>query len=132
MKKSILLVDDEPNVRELLCQMLALGGYDVVEAEDGLDALELLNQMTVVPHIMILDVMMPNMDGVSLCKKLRATARFADLPIIMLSGKTQHRAVQEGLAAGANRYLCKPITIDELVQSVEEVLSTTLPVAENI
>lgn len=130
MKQSILLVDDEPNLRELLRQMLELGGFDVVEAEDGLDAVEQLKQMT--PSVMVLDVMMPKLDGVTLCKKLRASTRFATLPIIMLSGKTQHRAVQEGLAAGANRYLCKPITVDELIQSVKDVLAAPVSASQNV
>ena len=121
MKNSILLVDDEPNLRKLLRHMLEIGGFVVTEAEDGLDALAHLAKMT--PDLVLLDVMMPNLDGVSLCKQLRATERFATLPIVMLSGKTQYKAVQEGLAAGANRYLCKPITVDELIQTVREVLS---------
>ena len=125
MKKLIMLVDDEPNLRELLRQMLELGGFDVVEAEDGLEALEKL--ANVAPDVMILDVMMPNLDGVSLCKQLRAGTAFARLPIIMLSGKTQHRAVQEGLAAGANQYLCKPITVEELLHSVRALLPAPTP-----
>lgn len=127
MKNLIMLVDDEPNLRELLRQMLELGGFEVVEAEDGLEALEKLE--TVAPDVMILDVMMPNLDGVSLCKKLRASTAFARLPIIMVSGKTQYRAVQEGLAAGANQYLCKPITVQELLQSVRSLLPATAPLS---
>ena len=127
MKNLILLVDDEPNLRELLRQMLELGGFDVVEAEDGLEALEKLE--VVAPDVMILDVMMPNLDGVSLCKKLRAGTAFAGLPIIMVSGKTQHKAVQEGLAAGANQYLCKPITVQELLQSVRSLLPAPSPLS---
>lgn len=127
MKNLIMLVDDEPNLRELLRQMLELGGFDVVEAEDGLEALEKLEM--VAPDVMILDVMMPNLDGVSLCKKLRAGTPFAGLPIIMVSGKTQHRAVQEGLAAGANQYLCKPITVQELLQSVRSLLPAPSPLS---
>ncbi len=125
MKNLIMLVDDEPNLRELLRHMLELGGFDVVEAEDGLEALEKLE--IVAPDVMILDVMMPNLDGVSLCKQLRADAAFAALPIIMVSGKTQHWAVQEGLAAGANQYLCKPITVQELLQSVRALLPAPAP-----
>ncbi|WP_420643444.1 response regulator [Candidatus Leptofilum sp.] len=121
MKQSILLVDDEPNLRVLLRHMLETGNFEVVEAEDGLDALDKLNGMT--PDLMILDVMMPELDGVSLCKQLRASSEFAKLPIVMLSGKTQYQAVQEGLAAGANRYLCKPITVNELIETVQEVLA---------
>ena len=127
MKNLIMLVDDEPNLRELLRQMLELGGFDVVEAEDGLEALEKLEM--VAPDVMILDVMMPNLDGVSLCKKLRAGTAFAGLPIIMVSGKTQHKAVKEGLAAGANQYLCKPITVQELLQSVRSLLPAPSPLS---
>jgi DNA-binding response OmpR family regulator len=120
VKETILLVDDEPNLRELLRQMLELGNFVVVEAVDGFDALQKLEEF--VPDVMVLDVMMPNMDGVTLCKKLRTMPEFFQLPIIMLSGKTQHKAVQEGLAAGANQYLCKPITVSELIQSVRILL----------
>lgn len=127
MKKSILLVDDEPNLRVLLRHMLETGKFEVKEAENGLDALEKLSQFT--PDLMILDVMMPELDGVSLCKQLRATPQFAKLPIVMLSGKTQYQAVQEGLTAGANRYLCKPITVTELNETVREVLAEATAVS---
>lgn len=125
MKHSILLVDDDPNLRDMLRAMLEMGGFAVIEAEDGLDALEKLEEIT--PDVLVLDVMMPNLDGVSLCKQLRSDAEFVGLPIIMLSGKTQHRAVEEGMAAGANLYLCKPITVDELIRSVRELLPAPSP-----
>ena len=125
MKHSILLVDDDPNLRDMLRAMLEMGGFAVIEAEDGLDALEKLEEIT--PDVLVLDVMMPNLDGVSLCKQLRNDAEFVSLPIIILSGKTQHRAVEEGMAAGANLYLCKPITVDELIRSVRELLPAPSP-----
>ncbi len=125
MKYSILLVDDDPNLRDMLRAMLEIGGFEVIEAEDGLDALEKLEEIT--PDILVLDVMMPNLDGVSLCKQLRSDAEFVSLPIIMLSGKTQHQAVAEGMAAGANCYLCKPITVEELIQSVRQLLPAPSP-----
>ncbi len=126
MKEIILLVDDEPNLRELLRQMLEIGGYEVVEAVNGVDALEKV--AAYLPDIMVLDVMMPKMDGVTVCKKLRATPEFAELPIIMVSGKTQIKDVQEGLAAGANQYLCKPITVGELLTAVR----TSLPMLSSV
>lgn len=125
MKYSILLVDDDSNLRDMLRAMLEIGGFDVVEAEDGLDALEKLDE--IMPDIVVLDVMMPNMDGVSLCKQLRSDAEFVSLPIIMLSGKTQQQAVEEGLAAGANCYLRKPITVEELIRSVRDLLPAASP-----
>ena len=100
--------------------MLELGGFTVFEAEDGLDALEKLTQVQ--PDAMILDVMMPNMDGVTLCRTVRSKPDTAALPIIMLSGKTQDRAIQEGLAAGASVYLCKPISFNELLSHVNDVM----------
>ena len=117
---SVLLVDDDPALRGLLRQMLELGGYVVHEAEDGLDALEKLNNVT--PDVMVLDVMMPNMDGVTLCKRMRSNVKTIDIPIIMLSGKTQDKAVQEGLDAGANKYLKKPISFTDLISHVKEVI----------
>ena len=117
---SVLLVDDDPALRGLLRQMLELGGYVVHEAEDGLDALEKLNKVT--PDVMVLDVMMPNMDGVTLCKRMRSNVKTIDIPIIMLSGKTQDKAVQEGLDAGANKYLKKPISFTDLISHVKEVI----------
>lgn len=117
---SVLLVDDDPALRGLLRQMLELGGFTVYEAEDGLDALEKIPQVR--PDAMILDVMMPNMDGVTLCRTVRSRPETTALPIIMLSGKTQDKAIQEGLAAGANVYLCKPISFNELISHVNDVL----------
>ncbi len=117
---SILLVDDDPALRGLLRQMLELGGYIVHEAEDGLDALKKLENID--PDVLVLDVMMPNMDGVTLCKKIRTDVSTMNIPIIMLSGKTQDKAVQEGLDAGANKYLKKPISFTDLISHVKEVL----------
>lgn len=120
---SILLVDDDPALRGLLRQMLEIGGFNVSEAEDGLDALAKLPMAE--PDMMILDVMMPNMDGITLCQTVRQDQDKNTLPIIMLSGKTQDKAIQEGLAAGANLYLCKPISFNDLLTHVNDVLAAT-------
>jgi DNA-binding response OmpR family regulator len=92
-------------------------------AEDGLDALEKIPKCQ--PDILILDVMMPRMDGLTLCRRLRGVRETAELPIIMLSGKAHHEAIQEGLRAGANRYLVKPTGLDELTRNIDEVLGAT-------
>lgn len=121
MTFSILVVDDEPALRDLIGQMLEIGGYAVQEARDGEEALDMIDETP--PDAVILDVMMPDMDGITVCKKLRANPATAVLPVIMLSGKTQREAVAEGLAAGANKYLCKPASFEELMNSLHEVLS---------
>jgi CheY-like chemotaxis protein len=118
---SVMVVDDEPMTRALLQLMLAAADCEVVEAEDGLDALEKINEN--LPDLVVLDVMMPRMDGLSLCYLLRQNPKTAVLPIILLSAKTSPEAVQEGLLAGANKYLTKPIARRDLVQSIEELMA---------
>lgn len=120
MNCSVLVVDDEFEIRQLLTTMLTMMGYQSFMAQDGLDALEKIPEYQ--PDIIILDVMMPRMDGLTLCRKLREAAETAELPIIMLSGKAHQEAIQEGLQAGANRYLVKPTGLDELTRNINEVL----------
>lgn len=121
MNCSVLVVDDEYDIRQLLTTMLSIMGYQSYMAQDGLDALEKILEYQ--PDILILDVMMPRMDGLTLCRQLRETAETAALPIIMLSGKAHQEAIQEGLNAGANRYLVKPTGLDELTRNISEVLA---------
>lgn len=121
MNCSVLVVDDEYEIRQLLATMLTMMGYQSFMAQDGLDALEKIPQCQ--PDILILDVMMPRMDGLTLCRQLRETAETAALPIIMLSGKAHQEAIREGLQAGANRYLVKPTGLDELTRNINEVLA---------
>lgn len=127
MKFKILVVDDDPNLRVLLRQMLALRGFDVVEAEDGLDALAKVEEAK--PSVIVLDVMMPDIDGITVCKQLRSQPQTANLPIIMLSGKVHPEAVEEGLQAGADKYLRKPIPLADLIANIREVLPKLSPVS---
>jgi DNA-binding response OmpR family regulator len=116
----VLVVDDEPMARTLLRLMLVRAGFDVVEAEDGFDALDKLKDGS--PDVMILDVMMPGIDGFSVCETVRAAPSTAELPIIMLSAKTDLDSVNKGLRLGANKYLTKPISPEELTRQVRDVL----------
>ena len=120
LSQSILVVDDEPMARNLLRLMLVREGFDVLEAVDGQDALNKIDQAT--PDLMILDVMMPGISGIEVCKKLRLREALADLPIMMLSARTDMDSVEEGLAAGATKYLTKPISADELSHQVRKIL----------
>lgn len=122
MTRSVLVVDDEPMTRTLLQLMLAPADYEVSEAGDGFEALEKIEQNT--PDIMILDVMMPNMDGLMLCRILREREDTVNTPIILLSAKTTPEAIQEGLFAGANRYLTKPVSRKDLLDSLAELLAS--------
>ncbi|RMG94754.1 MAG: response regulator [Chloroflexi bacterium] len=121
MSWSILIVDDEAMTRKLLRMMLGPAGYEIFEAEDGLDALHQVAKQ--VPDLIILDIMMPNMDGLEVCRRLRAQKETADIPIIILSARTSSHYIEEGLRAGATRYLTKPITRQEILHHVREVLA---------
>ncbi|MFW6097205.1 MAG: response regulator [Chloroflexota bacterium] len=120
MNWSVLVVDDEPMARTLLRLMLVRAGFDVVEAEDGFDALDKLKDGS--PDVMILDVMMPGIDGFVVCETVRSTPKTSDLPIIMLSAKTDLESVNKGLELGADKYLTKPISPEELTRQVRDVL----------
>lgn len=120
MTQSILVVDDEPMARNLLRLMLVRANFNVYEAENGLDALEKLRQHH--PDLLILDVMMPGLDGLAVCREVRSNVDLYDLPIIMLSAKTDYASIQQGLAAGASQYLTKPISADELTTHVRAML----------
>ncbi len=118
--QSVLIVDDEPMARTLLRLMLVRAGFHVAEAEDGFDALEKVRKNQ--PDVILLDVMMPGMDGFAVCEKLRSEPATAALPIIMLSAKTDLDSINKGLRAGATVYLTKPISPEELTQHVKDAL----------
>jgi len=118
--QSVLIVDDEPMARTLLRLMLVRAGFHVSEAEDGYDALEKVRKNQ--PDVILLDVMMPGMDGFAVCEKLRSETATAELPIIMLSAKTDLDSINKGLRAGATIYLTKPISPEELTQHVKDAL----------
>ena len=120
MNPSVLIVDDEPMTRNLLRLMLERAGFDIWEAEDGLIALATIAER--MPDMVLLDVMMPNMDGLTVCETLRSKVETAALPIVLLSARTNPEAVELGLQAGADRYLGKPVGREELIQTIREVL----------
>ncbi|PIE79586.1 MAG: hypothetical protein CSA11_11375 [Chloroflexi bacterium] len=123
MNQLVLIVDDEPMARTLLRLMLVRAGFNVSEAEDGFDALEKIQ--TNQPDIILLDVMMPGMDGFSVCETIRQQQETAQLPVIMLSAKTDLNSINKGLRVGATKYLTKPISPENLTRHVKEILDTS-------
>ena len=120
MGYSVLVVDDDPLKRQLLRLILERAGFGVAEAADGAEALLSLNNT--VPDLMTLDVMMPQMDGFTVCERVRQNPETAELPIIIVSARADSGSVREGLAAGANRYLPQPVMPDKLLKTVNELL----------
>jgi CheY-like chemotaxis protein len=111
--------------RNLVRLMLERDGFVVSEAEDGFDALDKVKES--LPDLIILDVMMPRMDGIATCQALRQDAQTAEIPIIILSAKTLPDSVAAGLQAGANAYLSKLTPRKELVQHIFDLLGETKP-----
>ncbi len=122
MKQSVLVVDDEPQARSMMRLILVRAGYDVLEAKDGYEALDEVERQ--VPDLMILDIMMPGIDGFYVCQRLRADDRTAELPIIVLSAKTDADSIERGKEVGATMYLTKPVSPDELTRHVREVINS--------
>ncbi len=120
MSHSVLIVDDEPMARTLLRLMLVRAGFNVFEAENGFDALDKVKEHQ--PNILVLDVMMPGMDGFTVCQTLREDKETADLPVLMLSAKTDINSINKGIHAGATKYLTKPISPEDLTWHVREAL----------
>jgi two-component system response regulator MprA len=114
----VLVVDDDPAVRESLDRALRLNGFEVSLSPDGVDALNLMNRQP--PDAVVLDVMMPNMDGLEVCRRLRAKGDAT--PILMLTAQDEVSQRVAGLDAGADDYLPKPFALDELLARLRALL----------
>ena len=121
VSKTILIADDEPNIRQLVAFTLRRRGYTILEAGDGTTALGLIQDQ--IPDLAILDVMMPGLTGIAVVQRLAAEPATATIPVILLSAKGQGVEIEEGLASGARLYLVKPFSPRELAERVAEVLA---------
>ena len=125
MKPKILVVDDEPDALDLIQYNLKAAGYDVVTADDGEEALK--KARTTQPALVILDVMLPEVDGLEVCKALRREPATATVPIIMLTAKAAEIDRVLGLELGADDYVTKPFSPRELVLRVKSLLRRRTP-----
>src|SRR5512134_4112632 len=103
---TVLIVDDNATARETLVAILEGEGYDLQQAKDGIQALTLLKQLQ--PDLILLDVMMPAMDGFEVCRRIRSTPQLAEVPIIMLTALDDRASLVRGIEAGADDFLSKP------------------------
>lgn len=120
--RRILVVDDEMGARTLLSIMLERDGFKALKAKDANEALQILERGEK-PDLIILDVMMPGMDGVELCRTIRNRPATTDIPILILSARSDVEAVMRGMDAGATDYLPKPILNHDLTAKVRTMLS---------
>src|ERR1700687_3702993 len=116
-KTTILTADDDPQLLRLVARNLQLEGYDVITASDGQQALEQIEMR--VPDLVLLDLMMPKMDGFAVCHRVR---EFSAVPIIIITARGQDQDKVRGLDLGADDYLTKPFSVDELLARVRAVL----------
>ena len=119
MSIKVLVVDDEYMTRDLLRLVLERYKFQVYEAGDGKDGLQKIAKQK--PDIIVLDVMMPHIDGIEMTKMLRANPATAEIPVIMISAKSHQMAVREGLDAGANMYMAKPVNQRKLIANIQEL-----------
>ena len=120
MAKTILVVDDSASLRQVVSIALKGAGYDVIEACDGKDALSKLNGAKI--HLIISDVNMPNMDGISFVRTLKQMAAYKFTPVIMLTTESQESKKQQGQAAGAKAWVVKPFRPDQMLSAVQKLV----------
>lgn len=119
-KKKILAVDDEPNILMSIEFILEMEGYEVHTARDGEEALEVVDRVR--PDLILLDVNMPRKDGYELCRILRAREDLAGTKVIMLTAKGQTLEKKKGLEVGADEYVTKPFSAEELLEKIRTMI----------
>lgn len=116
----VLVVDDSKTIRIMMENGLKKSGYEVITAIDGEDGL--IKAFTDQPDIIVLDVMMPKLNGFQVCRKIKRDERTKHIPVLMLTAQDQKEEILEGFNAGADEYLCKPFKFDELLSQVKTLL----------
>jgi DNA-binding response OmpR family regulator len=120
----ILIVDDEPNIVLALELLMKKEGFEVRTVDDGEKACQAVGEFR--PDLVLLDIMMPKMDGYEVCQRIRADASLKDVRIIMLTAKGREVEKEKGLALGADSYITKPFSTREVVLTVKDLLASKL------
>ena len=120
MAKTIMVVDDSASLRQVVAIALKGAGYDIVEGSDGKDALTKLDGRKI--HLIVSDVNMPNMDGISFVKAVKANPNYKFTPVVMLTTENQEGKMLEGKAAGAKAWIVKPFKPPELLDAVSRLV----------
>jgi DNA-binding response OmpR family regulator len=116
--KKILVVDDEKPIYAYLQRKLTKLGYTTLTAEDGEEAIE--KAFTNLPDIILIDVKLPKLNGIEVCKRLKSDDRTRNIPIIILSAKAQSSEIKKGLEAGADKYMCKPVGFPHILTEIRK------------
>ena len=122
-KPAVLIADDEPAIVDFLNRMLSRYGYEVHTAKNGSQALSMVRELK--PKLVVLDILMPGLDGVDVCKTMRSDVELADIPVVFVSALALERLHEVANEAGATDYLPKPVALDELLNVIGEYLQQT-------
>jgi DNA-binding response OmpR family regulator len=117
----ILVVEDEMDVQVLLSEVLKDENYEIIQADDGAQALRSARELR--PQLVLLDVMLPGIDGFEVCRRLKADPATRDIKVVMVSARSDDKDIKEGLACGAECYITKPIKLLELSATIQRLLS---------
>ncbi|PKH49379.1 response regulator [Tenacibaculum sp. Bg11-29] len=121
MKNKILIVDDEPNIVMTLEYAFKKKGFEVFIARDGSEALEILKNN--IPKIVLLDIMMPNVDGYQTLKYIKETKSLEAMKVVFLTAKNKASDIEKGLSLGADKYLIKPFSVKKIVSEIMELVT---------
>lgn len=116
----VLIVDDDPYILMSLEFLMKKSGYEVLVARNGSEALEHINEQC--PNLVILDIMMPDVDGYEICKYIKNDSNLQQIKVIFISAKTTDEAIQKGLQLGADQYITKPFNTKQVVAAVKTLL----------
>ncbi len=119
-KKTILIADDEPDIVETIKFLVESEGFNCITAFDGEEALNLAKEHK--PHLIILDVMMPKINGYKVCRLLKFDAKYKDIPILMVTARTQKEDRLIGQETGADEYITKPFDIESIIEKINAYL----------
>lgn len=118
--KRVAVVDDDPDVIKVLRMILRSSGFEVMEATSGMKGYFLIKRE--LPDAVLLDIMMPDIDGFEVCRKLKLDPATADIPVIFVSARTGREHIEEGLSLGAQGYITKPFNPEQLISKLKEVV----------
>jgi DNA-binding response OmpR family regulator len=119
--KKILVVDDDPYILMSLEFLMKKNGFDVMVARNGTEALEIVEKQ--VPDIVLLDIMMPDVDGYAICKHIKTSKKLKEAKVVFMSAKSKETDIQKGYDLGASLYVTKPFSTRQLLKQVQELIS---------
>jgi DNA-binding response OmpR family regulator len=120
----ILIIEDDAALRQLLASTLRKAGYRVGLAEHGLDGLMQIDRASPKPQLLLVDIMIPELDGLSLVRALRTKSETRNIPVVFITAKTDSKTIAEGISVGAKYYVTKPFLLDDLLTKVKRAIGT--------